>query len=394
MSKVLISGNLPFVPVVRALIEQEHEIVTIRPQFAAELRNLELPVRGLIELGTPQVNSKALAGAARLVKEAGELDGQVEMGGLSEGARKFMGDGLAGYLYSKVGDLALFVECMDVYDTDVVVVHNDVEPLTRAAALWARARGKPCLHVPHAIYHEVENKYDIHSVITASHLASAGHYQSDWYRTRGFAGAAIAETGLPQFDEYALLALDRQKAQGLLGLDLRRPVICYASSWAQNTNLLGMHDGVEEVYRGVLACAKLMEDVQFLIKVHPRDRNGEMHVKLAKELEAKVVVTANHLPQVLMASDLVFAYGPSNILLEASHVPWLRLACTSGYETDREVAKIKADPVDVEFMAAALRALLKSPTVDLASFRWRYLGRCDGGNSARVVEMVGRLIGG
>jgi hypothetical protein len=391
MAKVFLSAHLPFVSVARELHRRDHELIVSHPQFTKTLRDQDLACKALTEFATRQMHQKAMNSAAEVnAKVHGR---KCKSNGLLPPVKGFINSALAASMYAELGDLALFAISLEEAKPDILILHNDVEPLMRAAAFWGKAKGVPCVHVPHAIYQNTENKNDIHSIITASHLASSGPYQSGWYTERGLKKEAVRETGLPQFDDFAQLPLDRDRSRDLLGLDRNHPVICYASSWRQDTNLLGMHNGVEEVYQAILACSKQMKDVQFLIKCHPRGNNAQQHLQLAKKAEVKVAITPHHLPQCLMASDLVFAYGPSNILLESSHIPWLRLAATSGYEEDEEVLKIPSDPPNISLMIEALYAALQRPLVDTSGLRQKYLGRCDGRNFLRVcdyVEGVGR----
>jgi len=305
-------------------------------------------------------------------------------------------------VYSKLIDIALFVELIHNAKPDVILVHNDVEPFTRAAAMWGKVHGIPCVHVPHAVYHNIDNTgYDLHNIITASHILTSGRYQTEWYQKRGVGEAGIAESGLPQFDKLATKQdFNSQKARQNLGLKDDLPVICYASSWRQNTNLSGMHDGVEETYQAILECAvKMHGKVQFVIKCHPRGNNAQWHVEQAQKvkkkagIEDKFVTILHHSLEVcLQASDLLFAYGPSNVLLEGSFVPWLRLACTLGYSKSPEIVKIATDPPNVEMMINAFGAMLSSPPANYDGFRAYYMGRCDGMNSERIVQFIKQLM--
>lgn len=392
MAKIIVSYHRPFVPLVRQLIAQGHEVIALQPQFAQELKNLDLEVQPLMEFNTSQIQTMAFKESAALIHSVCNLNGKLNTDTLLPQLSNFIHNGeFAGLLYPKLGDLALLVLCLDSVQPDLFICHNDVEPLLRCAALWYRQNEKPCLHVPHAIYQNIENKHDIHSIITASHLASSGPYQTAWYVKRGFSPANIAETGLPQFDDFAKATFDQKRARQLLDLDPFKAVVTFASSWRQNTNMAGMHDGISETCLAILECAKAMPNVQFVIKAHPRDQQAQWHVDEAEKAKVKVAVTAQHLPIVLQASDAVLAYGPSNVLLEGCHIPWLRLACTSGYEQDQEVVKINTDPPNVEQMVMALRTLLQTPPLDTFGMKRKYLGPCDGHNSDRVGSLIGQL---
>jgi len=389
LAKILVSPQSAFIPVIRELLICNHSIVTIEPNFAKTLRDLDLPsITALMEHITPANQSDALRNAAQTIHR---LFSPFNTHDLDERTSTWLKSDLPAYAYSKVADLTLFAEAINSLNPDAILLHNDVEPLTRAAAQWGKHNHKPVFHIPHANYQEIENSgSDIHSIITATYILSSGSYQSAWYtKRRNSVDCKIIETGLPQFDDWARLNLNPIQARQSLGLDLDKPVITYASSWRQNTNLLGMHDGVEETYLAILEVAKRMSDVQFIVKCHPRGNNAQWHLDKAKELDVKgILITPHHLEPVLQSTNLLFAYGPSNILLEASHIPWIRLACTSGYEEDIEITKINTDPPDVDQITSVLYEILDGPMYNLDTFRRKYLGACDGLNYLRIVKVI------
>jgi hypothetical protein len=392
MSKILVSFSPEFIPVIKELAANEHEISTTHQPFAQTLGNFDIKAQPLAAITTNETRALTTKLASKMIA-ALETKRNWKFNGLLPSVQDFITDDLGGFLYAELADIILFVLSLDTYQPDIIMLHNDVEPLYRAAAFWASANNKPCLHIPHSIYQNIENRFDIHRIVTASHLASSGDYQSAWYANCGLVASNIYETGLPQFDEWVTMILDKNRAKVGLGLDVGRPVILYASSWRQDTNLLGMHDGVNETYQAILDCAKKMPEVQFLIKVHPRAHNSSQeHLDLAKEVKAKVTITPHHLPQCLQAADLILAYGPSNILFEAAHIPWLRLACTSGFETDQNIYKIPTDPANSDQMITAFLEILSMPVFDMSQFRHKYLGSCDGQNFKRIAILVEKLL--
>jgi len=392
MPKALISSSQHLVPVVKQMsISGDWDIVTIHPQVAQSLTNLDISARPLIDIATPYIRNQSLTYSARIVAELYSRD--YEGNHLEPAVKNFINNEIPSLVYADLPDIAIFCLVLDEYKPDVILLHNDVEQINRAAAFWAKVNNIPCLHIPHAIYQNTENAHDIHRIITASHLASAGSFQSEWYVDCGMPPDHIFQTGLPQFDKFATMALDKRRSKAGLDIEQRQPVVCYTSSWRQDTNLAGMHDGVMETYEVVLQCAKRMPDIKFVIKTHPSGNNAPQHLEKAKEMGAKVAVTPHHLQQCLMAADLLLAYGPSNTILEGAHIPWLRLACTSGFEKDPEVHKINTDPPDVEMLMAAIGEILSQPPIDATRLRTKYLGPCDGQNYKRVAMLTGKLAG-
>ena len=386
--RILVSPGDAFVPILEALADFGLEIITMTPQYADALAGLELPgLKSLAHFREAAVTDEAYNWVGNTIAANSALLRVTQHPNLASSVKSFMQGDVRGYLAAKAPDLALVTVIIDNLKPDLVLLHNDVEPLTKVAALWAQANGKPCLHVPHSIYQEVENPHDIHAVFTASHLASSGAYQSQWFVARGFNPQRIVETGLPQFDAFANPDLNRLKARAGLGLPNNRPVVTYCSSWSQNTNMLGMHDGVEAAYLAILQAAKLLPEAHFVIKLHPRARADQWHVEQAEQAGVPVTVIKDHLSTVLAASDVVFAYGPSNVLLEAANYPFLKLAASSGFERDNEIAKIPLDPPESQLIRDRLAGLLQAQPPDYSDFLWRYLGRRDGKAHERIVQV-------
>jgi UDP-N-acetylglucosamine 2-epimerase len=388
MAKILTSFHAPFLPILKPLALAGHHLIAMHPQFAQMLRDLDLPAKAVAEFVDPGLQSQGFSEATRVLRTI-----TPPKNGLGPGAIDFMRQGLGGFLYPRMADVCSFVLALERIRPDFILLHNDVEPLNRAAALWAQKHPIPCLHVPHAVYLQIEKGDpgdDVHDLVTASHLAVAGWFQKDWYKARG--ARHIVETGLPQFDKLAALPLDQKRARMQLGLEPHKPTVTYASSWRQDTNLLGCHDGVQETYLAMLQVIKRLPDIQFVIKLHPRAQDGQWHYQAAQqaglEPEQMPFMTAQHTEVVLQASDVIFTYSGSNLLLEASFVPWLRLMATQGYENDPEVFKVNTDPPDVEVMANAVIEALYSAPPDYGAFKAKYLGRCDGRAAERITKLI------
>lgn len=391
MATILVSQKDAFLPIVKQLHQAGHNLVTTHPQFAQSLKELDIPARALGEFSNQNVQAQAFNVAGNIL--AGVTPPANSLG---PGAFEWVQQNLRGFLYPRLNDVVLFTILLEVVKPDLIMVHNDVEPLLRAAAMWGKGRGIPVLHIPHAVYLDIEKGNvgdDIHDSVSASHLAVAGWFQKQWYEKRG--ASNIAETGLPQFDKMATAVHNPTKAKQLLQLNPRKPVVTYASSWRQDTNLAGMHSGVEETYQAMLEVIKRLPDVQFIIKLHPHAAaSAEWHVEEAKRLGVtkNIWLMQQHLEQALQASDLVLTYSGSNLLLEASFFPWLRLMATQGYEEDTEVVKINTDPPDVEVMIEAIMETLQKPPVDLGSFQRKYLGKVDGKAGERIAGLVEGLV--
>ena len=385
--KILFSSHNDFVELAKILFAQGHQIAAIQPGFRDVLHGLEIKTDALLDTVTQEDYLQAAKYSAAVINWMSRVDYQ-EMP-IDPIMRSALEQNIAGFTYSRIYDLASFVIALSKYRPDVIVVHNDVEPLLRTAAQWGAANGVPVVHVPHSVYLDAGRGApgtDVHDIITASHIAAAGPFQRKWYEIRGMPPENIRETGFVHFDKVATVVPNRKLACHLLGLDPRRPVVMYASSWAQSTNLLGIHNGVQTYYEKVLKAAKTLEMAQFVIKCHPSDRNLGWHVEKAKGLP-NVIVTSQHLPIILQATDLLLSYGPSNVLMEASFMPQIRMMVSSGYEGDPEVVQT-GENATPEKIAALLKDSLSKQPVDKSTFRIKYCGPSDGNSATRIVKYI------
>lgn len=390
--KILFSFQPIQLPLVKLAHANGHEIMVVNDRFHKMLTDLDIPCIPLHNLARAEeeIIMSALKSSVDVITN---INGDIASEGLSKNAHDFMKDEIAAYLYNKIPNFASLLYALDRFRPDVVVLHNDVEPSLRLIAMWAAENGIPCIHVPHAVYIDVEKGNpgdDIHDIITATYLAAASPFQAEWYAMRGFPPDNIVITGSPKFDKFSGLPINKRRAQGMLGLNPRRPVVTYASSWRQNTNLLGCHDGVQQTYQMILQASTALPQVQFVIKLHPSSGDAQQHQELASQMGAEVTITQHHLEVVLQASDLVFSYGPSNLLMEASYIPWVRLMCTHGYEEDNEVIKVGREPT-FEEVIGAIKASLSMETPRLTGFRNKYCGPSDGNSSKRIMAWMEAL---
>lgn len=388
--RIIISSGRHLIPVAK-MLGNGCEFVTLRPDFAQALGNLDLPAAPLAGLTTAEMRTNGFNFAANVIKRT---KAPAKRDGWPEAMADWLRRDLGGWLFPRLGDLCMLPLALGAAGIDLAIVHNDVEPLTRCVALWARQAGVPCLHVPHAIYMDWEKGppgSDIHDLITASHLAAAGPFQRAWYEARGFPSHMIRETGLPQFDAWAggSTEKDRERSRKLMRLDGRDPVVFYADSWGQRTNLLGCHDGVDRTCEAFLEATKRFDGVDWILSTHPHARNLDQRVRLAREAGADVIMTDRHLRVCLSVADLALAFAASNIVIEAAHCVHLRLASTGGYQDDPEVAKVKPT---VDGIAEGIEAVLAKPPPDTRRFLAKYVGVPDGKAAQRIAEFARELL--
>jgi len=201
------------------------------------------------------------------------------------------------------------------------VLHNDVEPVFRAVAQWCRAKGLPVIHTPHSHYFEVwrdEKGWDIHDVVTASHVAAINEVQAKWYQARGIGHVKVC--GRPEWDQWAKWSVPTDKARKLLGLELDQPTVCYLASWSQSSSLLGEIGDFPYVTFSEFCGAIRGLGWNLILKLHPSGSTtiAQTYRDITKRIGVPGVVTSEHLGLALQASDVVASFGPSNGLIEAS----------------------------------------------------------------------------
>lgn len=378
--KILVSSHVPFIPILKKLTD--HEIVTLDAPYSQNLANLSIENMAINQFVTPQIHDKAVR-SARTVMD--EMDKRL----LHKSCPISANGTFQGSIFPNILDLCILSYVFDEVKPDVILVHNDVEPVMRVLTDWGFAHSVPVIHIPHSIYLPVEKGApgdDIHDIMSASHVVVGGMYQAEWFAHRGMTN--ILPLGLPQFDNLYKTKPNPRIAKEHLGLDVYTPVLAYMSSWRQDTNMLGMHDGVMESYQKLLEVVRALGDrVQLLIKCHPRGRNAQEHVKLAEEAGVDCTITEMHLGTCLEAADLVLCYSVSNVLFEASFFPWLKLACTQGFDDDKEIFKIDLEGTSVIELASMFLNIMDTKVPRYDRFREKYLGYC-GDSTEKIVNYL------
>lgn len=385
---ILFTNHSDFIPIIKQL--KEYNIVTFSAQFAKTLNNLDIGAKSLADFITPEMNSDSKDLAAITLLNFFQYEYATELGGIRG---EWLINKMPGYLYNRLDDMALILITLDKLMPELVVVHNDIEPMNRMICLWAELRGVPALHIPHSVY--LENGgvskigTDVHDLITASYAVCNGPFQMKWFIDRGMNKDNLFLTGLLQFDKLAEHKFSKRDARSVLGLNQANPVITYMSSWRQDTNLLGCHDGVEESYENFLKAVKELEGYQYIIKCHPNANTLEWHKEKAKEYGVKCIVLKDHLDPVLSASDLVISYGASNVVLEAATYNNIKIAVIGdelAFPSDDEIYKIKDGEI-----AESIKMLLSVKKVDYTKFLKKYFFGIDGNAHLRIAALIDKI---
>lgn len=388
-SVILFSFQPDFIPIIKEL--KNYEITTMHPNFTKMLADIDISAKSLSDFMTRENYEFGNLIAAKKIAEYDRDYKQIGFTGAEE--QEWINEKALSYFYSRFDDIAGILLTLDEMNPSVIVLHNDVEPMTRVLALWAKKNSKPCLHVPHAVYLENGGRggigTDIHDMISASHVVTCGPYQTNWFAQRGMHTDNIYLTGLPQFDKLYNRKFNRNSACTVLGLTTQRPVVTYMSSWRQDTSLLSCHDGVEESYLAFLETAKQLEDIQFIVKCHPRGNNTKQHADLAKEKGVRCIVLQDHLEPCIAASNAVISYGASNVVLETATYGTTNIIVVGddkAFPKDDEI--IKCNP---ENLTDAVKFSLSNPVQDYSEFLRKYFYRIDGNNYLRIAELIRRL---
>lgn len=379
--KILTSQTGAFLPILKQF--PDAKFLVLRKELIQDLVGLDLKAEPL-SAGMEPVQDKAFNSAAQVLCSAKNIKG------LNQAATRFFNENLKAFLYQRILDLSMIIHALDLKQPDIILLHNDVEPFTMVAALWAKTRGVPCLHIPHAVYQDINRGAvgtDIHDVVTASYLAAGGPFQAQWYFIRD-QKLGIKVTGLPQFDWWVEMKLDRQRARRALKLNDKQPVVTFYGHWAQATNMLGITDEHEVAYLNFLEAIK-NKPVQVIVKCHPHggQANWKWHVEKAKEANLECRITPNHLEFALHASDAVVFYGGSNVAIDAAHIENLRIITIKGYEQENSIYQATVDNVGEVVLES-----LEQAAPSQRAFLSRYDPFCDGLNHKRIAAFVKELL--
>ena len=225
------------------------------------------------------------------------------------------------YLKESVAMIKALERLFAAKDVAACIVHEDVTYAARGLVGYAKARDVPTIHLPHAACHLLPGERDIHRETRADFVLASGEYMANFYAECGMPREQIKTVGVPAWDRfYYDEQPTRKEARAVLHLDDAGPVICYASTWPQTTSL---RSGFErELDEGLSAVLKLAREWQAVlaVKVHPSEdpRAVEFYTKALESANLPGMITREHLPYVLAASDVLVAQGPSNLCIEAA----------------------------------------------------------------------------
>lgn len=286
---------------------------------------------------------------------------------------------------------------MDGVDIAGVVVHEDVMPVHRALALWAKDRGIPVIHVPHANAFG-QTRPDIHDESIADWILATSPHMRDWYADRGFVKRRIKVVGYPAWDPWASAedepGMRKPTARRMLRIDENKPTVALCTGWPQRTNVVDDHSMIDAAIHLTLEAAR-QRGWQLIWKLHPGDAQGreQQAAGLAAAYRVPALATRDHLPLVLAAADVVLAVGPSNVLVEAGLMdrpPALFDLRGYGFETEPPWSVAPDVGSVVEVVESLVDGTRWQPVRD--KFIKRYAYRNDGKATKRCVRQIRRIV--
>lgn len=236
------------------------------------------------------------------------------------------------------GMVAALDELASEYAVELVVLNEDVMPLSKAVWLWSKKHCIPSIH----LYHNpgVQRPYAVHTEQNADIVALDGEATREEFIDAGFDPSRLIVTGLPHLDRLAeqtgRQAHWRAEICRWHGIDPARPIVVYGTTWAADLSHLENPGHARDVLKHYFqAIKRLGNKVQHVIKDRPatgaegealvRSIGRELGVSQAAytyvaepPLTATLLTSEKPLPYVLGA-DLMVA-SDSGLLLEAMSV--------------------------------------------------------------------------
>lgn len=401
---VMLSGGKTTLPLAKPLDARFKVAVldqnAVQSILSAGVDEVLCPAKGAgTLLGAQSANDAALL-IGKIVGNLQRIGPRFSLNGSSSGkAADKVGDWLPGLAASMLPQLTFDVRTLAAMsasaDIRAVVTHEDVTPRFRALVLWAKARGIPTVHVPHA-NHFIRTRPDIHDGCLCEWLLAASPWMRDWYAERGYPADRIEVVGNPTWDKWVKVneTVDRRHARAVLQLSQDVPVLMYCTSWPQTTNVVDDHDLWETANAAVLKAAK-GRSWQLVWSLHPGDHASwrVKYANMAKDAGVPAVVVQGHLELTLRAADAVLAVGPSNVLVEAglAGTPPLTIPLRGYGFAGEPPWTARATATGIKDRVGWVLAHPEAWDEARAAFVERYARNGDAGAVARAVEFVGGL---
>ncbi len=287
---------------------------------------------------------------------------------------------------------------------DLVVLHEEFTPSYRPIVLWAKARGVPSLHVPHAAW--LWEGPALETWPFASLIADYQVYPSRRVLDRqvGYAPGPLPKgrvTGNPAFDGYASFAEEmatmRASVRRRLGLPAGAWVVAFLSSevWKGNPAWKLIDGDVQSVYAAFLRVmlGRRSEGWVPVLKPYPApDLSG--HRSRHRETEQRVDAVApvewtGRLSDLLPALDAVVAYGSTNAVIECV-MAGVSVVAIRGFAGEPGLREADDTPESIERALTFARSEEGRGT--LAAAREAFLEAHNDGPPGKATDKVGLFI--
>lgn len=178
-----------------------------------------------------------------------------------------------------------------VYSISLVLVNDDLTPVSRVVVEWARRSGIPSLQLSHSLL--LCEPYTLHAQLHADVTAVFGERGVEAYRDVGVDAARLRVTGNPAWDDYSQLGRYRPELRATMaalhGLSTAAPIVVFGTTWSANLTALGDEGLYSKTLRAFLVSCKELHDQGVALQPVIKDRKSpESSAQRVRELAAEL----------------------------------------------------------------------------------------------------------
>jgi hypothetical protein len=201
--------------------------------------------------------------------------------------------------------------CLQSEPIALIMLWNDVAPLTKSLTFLGKKYGIPTLHVKHGMGGNL-----VYKKIWANKVAVYGEYCKRFYLRNGNTEEKIIVTGNPYWDNWQPCnSNELNKLRGNLGFSCHKKILLYAPTWYHNFGttedpLLHEKKDLSVVFNIVSELNK-PEQLELIIKLHPgMEKKKPIYEQALRKMNmaGQIFTDISPLP-LLQAADAVIS-GP------------------------------------------------------------------------------------
>lgn len=249
---------------------------------------------------------------------------------------------LAQKLFPEIMILAALNKVKKEYFIELMLLNEDVLPLSKTIALWAHTEGIPVMHLTHGLGLPRPNTVD--EEVSADIMAVFGRRGAEFFLDAGISPERIRVTGSPSLDIYQHLRpkreLIRQYTLAKNSLLPEFPIVVFGTTWSAHLTAISDGEIYEKSLRHVLLACKQAVDEGIIVQLIIKDRpaNSSFGPELCKRVTLEVGFPEQMLRYVVdeteiwvVAADVVISID-SNLSAEAAlaGVPAINLMSDAG----------------------------------------------------------------